>query len=56
MEFSIDPQVFEVLPAVCIGVVVARGIDNTERESSVASEIKALLDDACRGQGCFRHN
>lgn len=49
MEFSIDPQVFEVLPAVCIGVVVARRIDNTERESRVASEIKALLDDAMQG-------
>ncbi len=49
MEVSIDPQVFEVLPGVCIGVVVARGIDNAERESATALEIKALLDNAMQG-------
>lgn len=49
MEFSIDPQVFEVLPAICIGVVVARRIDNTARESGAPLEIKALLDDAMQG-------
>ena len=45
MKFIIDPAVFDVLPTVCIGVVVAKGIDNRgERE-----EINALLRAAAAG-------
>ncbi len=40
MRFAVSEEVFQVLPTVCFGVVVARGIDNRARRP----EINALLD------------
>jgi DNA/RNA-binding domain of Phe-tRNA-synthetase-like protein len=40
MRFAVDDAVFEKLRNVCFGVVVARGVDNTERKK----EIKEILD------------
>ncbi|MGI6540750.1 MAG: B3/4 domain-containing protein [Bacillota bacterium] len=48
MRFLIDPEVFEVLPTMCIGVVVAHGIDNTQLQSDNAQKISALLSKAMR--------
>lgn len=42
MEFRIEPQVFDVLPRLCVGVVEARGADN----SVARPEVDALLDAA----------
>ncbi len=42
MEFRIDPQVFDVLSRLCVGVVEARGVDN----SVARPEVDALLDAA----------
>ncbi len=42
MEFRIEPQVFDVLPRLCVGVVEARGVDN----SVARPEVDALLDAA----------
>ncbi len=43
MDFCIEPQVFDVLPRLCVGVVEARGIDNSVAERP---EVDALLDAA----------
>ncbi len=45
MRFSIDRAVFDVLPAVCIGVVVAEGLDN----SAPVAEVNDLLKQATEG-------
>lgn len=42
MRFIIDPVVFETLPTVCVGVVVAKGVDNCGK----TQEINALLREA----------
>jgi len=42
MQFIIDDKVFEILPEVCFGVVVARGLDN----SGTNKEIWVLLEQA----------
>ncbi len=42
MEFRIEPQVFDVLPGLCVGLVEARGVDN----SVARPEVDALLDAA----------
>ncbi len=43
MDFCIDPQVFDVLPALCVGVVEVRGLDNSVE---ARPEVDALLDAA----------
>ena len=43
MVFSIDATVFGTLPALCVGVVTAEGIDNT---TAHVPAIDALLDEA----------
>ncbi|MEW6276832.1 MAG: phenylalanine--tRNA ligase beta subunit-related protein [Bacillota bacterium] len=45
MKFIIDPLVFDVLPTVCFGVVVAKGVDNHGK----TAEINALLREAMAG-------
>jgi DNA/RNA-binding domain of Phe-tRNA-synthetase-like protein len=42
MQFIIEDRVFDILPEVCFGVVVARGLDN----SGLNNEIKAILQQA----------
>ncbi len=42
MDFRIEPQVFDVLPGLCVGLVEARGVDN----SVARPEVDALLDAA----------
>ena len=32
MDFCIEPQVFDVLPTLCVGVVEVRGLDNSVAE------------------------
>ena len=32
MKFIIEEKVFEILPAACFGVVVARGLDNRSQD------------------------
>lgn len=43
MVFSIDEAVFDALPALCVGVVVAEGVDNSAER---VPTIDALLDGA----------
>ena len=42
MRFIVEEKVFEVLPDMCVGVVVAKGADNSGENAAVA----ALLDEA----------
>jgi DNA/RNA-binding domain of Phe-tRNA-synthetase-like protein len=44
MNFVIEDKVFEALPSFCVGVVVAKGVDN----SRSYPEIDALLENAIR--------
>lgn len=44
MKFVIEPDVFEKLPAYCVGVVTAKGIDNT----GAHPEIETLLDEGVK--------
>lgn len=44
MKFKIAPAVFDMLPEYCVGVVTAKGIDN----SGEHEEIAALLDEGIR--------
>jgi DNA/RNA-binding domain of Phe-tRNA-synthetase-like protein len=43
IPFTIDPAVREALPGICVGVVEARGVDNSLPDRP---EVDALLDDA----------
>ncbi len=43
MDFCIEPQVFDVLPALCVGVVEVHGLDNSVE---ARPEVDALLDTA----------
>ena len=43
MDFCIEPQVFDVLPALCVGVVEVQGLDNSVE---ARPEVDALLDAA----------
>ena len=45
MGFLVEPQVFAVLPTLCIGVVVADGIDNTGTKGT-AEDTTRLLKEA----------
>ena len=36
MKFTVEPQVFEKLPGVCFGVVIAKGIDNKRDYAKIA--------------------
>ncbi|MBE0461164.1 MAG: hypothetical protein IBX60_05980 [Candidatus Aminicenantes bacterium] len=40
MKFQIDSEIFKSFPGVCLGVVVAKGIDNTGENPEVLSLIK----------------
>ncbi len=40
MRFIIDPPVFETLPTVCIGVVVARGLNNRGKTKEITELLK----------------
>ena len=42
MRFMVEEKVFEALPDMCVGVVVAKGADNSVENAAVA----ALLDEA----------
>lgn len=42
MRFIVEEKVFEALPDMCVGVVVAKGVDNSGERPAVA----ALLDEA----------
>lgn len=42
MRFIVEEKVFEALPDMCVGVVVAKGVDNSVERPAVA----ALLDEA----------
>ena len=42
MRFIVEEKVFETLPDMCVGVVVAKGADNSVENAAVA----ALLDEA----------
>ena len=44
MKFKIEPTVFDKLPAYCVGVVTAKGIDN----SGAHPEIEQALDEAIK--------
>ncbi len=41
MRFAVAPEVFSALPDVCFGVVVARGIDNTQAVLAVDALLEA---------------
>lgn len=45
MKFKVQPEVFEVLPNVCFGVVVARGVNNNSRMDSVCENLGAAIAD-----------
>ncbi len=44
MRFDVDEKVFEVLPNYCLGVLAAKGIDN----SRANERIETMLDDAAK--------
>lgn len=44
MKFIIEEEVFKVLPNVCFGVIVAKGVDN----HGTNDEILALLDESIK--------
>lgn len=51
-RFTIDPAVFEVLPTVCVGAVVAEGLDNRENRGSIDTLLRQAIEDArARFQG-----
>ncbi len=35
MKFSVDSKVFDVLPSYCLGIVVAKGMDNHQKRSKI---------------------
>lgn len=45
MDFAIDSDVHDLLPTLCVGVVEARGVDN----STPHPEVDEILDDAIEG-------
>lgn len=52
MRFAIDQAVFDVLPTVCIGVVVAEGLNNSSPVPAINSLLRQAIDDArARFQG-----
>lgn len=43
MHFIIDDKVFEMLPEVCFGVVVARGIENSMKNREILSFLEEVI-------------
>lgn len=43
MKFVIDPQVFDILPTVCFGVVVAKGVDNRGKREEITGLLRAAV-------------
>lgn len=44
--FSIDKDVFDVLPTLCVGLVVAHNIDNTKDYPAVDGVLDRAVDEA----------
>lgn len=44
MKFRVRQEVFAVLPTVCFGVVVARGIDNSRQNAATAALLAATIE------------
>ena len=44
-KFIIDKKVFEKLPEACFGVVIAKGIDNKEKNSSIGEMLDKEIED-----------
>src|SRR5579864_1254706 len=42
MRFRVLDQVFEQFPSVCIGLVVARGVDNTRKSPTLEASLRAV--------------
>lgn len=47
-SFTIAPRVFERLPGLCIGVVVAKGVDNGRPSPAIASLLERHIAEASR--------
>ncbi|HHW27108.1 MAG TPA: hypothetical protein GXX23_07180, partial [Firmicutes bacterium] len=54
MGFRIEPDVFNVLPTLCIGVVVADGIDNTGTKGTAESVTRLLQEAVLQVNAKFR--
>ncbi len=46
MEFRVEPKIFELLPTMCVGVVVAKGVDNHGDYPQVAQMLDASIEAA----------
>jgi tyrosyl-tRNA synthetase (EC 6.1.1.1) len=46
MKFSIEKRIFQTAPNLCVGVVVAKGIDNTHGNSTLADNLQAAVSEA----------
>ena len=46
MRFTVEQAVFEALPTVCIGVVVAEGLDNSSPALAINSLLRTAIEDA----------
>jgi len=45
MKFIVQPEVFDVLPNVCFGVVVAKGVNNNGQLPAVAERLALAIED-----------
>jgi len=45
MKFIVQPEVFEVLPNVCFGIVIAKGVDNSGQNPLVAERLATAVED-----------
>lgn len=45
MKFIVKPEVFEILPTACFGVVVARGIDNKRKNKKIDALLNANIEE-----------
>jgi len=45
MKFIVQPEVFDVLPNVCFGIVIAKGVNNSGQNSLVAERLATAVED-----------
>lgn len=46
MNFMIEDKVFTIMPSVCFGVVIARGLDNSSRHSEITTRLNEAINAA----------
>lgn len=46
MKFSVEKRIFQTAPNLCVGVVVAKGIDNTHGNSTLTDNLQVAVSEA----------